>query len=448
MEEYPIGVVFPLIFILEILVFIRSFWYRYVIDDYQKPEQHRKLGRYYHCKLDRVKTMLYHATTCCLIFYAFGRNSISLLASLLFFSSPTNNQCSLWMAGQRYGINTIYALLIWIFAPWGILIYMFAPIVLPSLFIAPLIFLASEQKYLALVIFSYFFIRKKAGMKEYRDRAVNMPKGELVRIRPLKIVLFFKAFGYYFWHCVFPRKLSFFHTFLESYGFSYEDNKYWYSFNWHFWMGITTTTGVVALIITYWSTPIGFGLFWWSLFIIQWCHFPYTLQQALSDRYCYLPNAGLYYAMAYALMLIPDPIIRYVIIGAVITYYLTRLSLLMPMYKNQRVFYHHILFYFPDQFRARSYLAHLYEKNGMWFHGICQCADGLRHRPRDCIFHILIAKGLIAIQQCEAAEKHLTDAENNLILGREEELKRTIEKLRDAIKKTNEGKVVSAKVIY
>ena len=390
-------------------------------------------------RLDHSLTLAIHTLASILIYFAFGSNIVSFIAAILFSVHPVNTQISIWLNGKRYGINAILVLLMFLFQPWGIIFYPLTPYWQPNAFFAPLIYLAKGHWWVLLFLPLSIFLAKRRNILTLLHRLGAIPDCELKKIRWKKLIILVKSFGYYFKHCLFPTKLSFYHMFLESFGFNKDENKYWYSYNFDFWVGLISLIGVSGLIVHFWSTPLGFGLFWWVVFMMQWLNFPITCTQSFSERYTYIANIGLVVAISWGLLQIPIPELRLVAITGLFTYYLTRLLMYMPSYKNLTVFHRHTLYTFPKQFRIRGTVANQHFLANRMFHAIAECGTGLLHWNRDFALHIIIAKSFIKFNQKDAARLHIQKARENIVPGKERDSEMMIAFLEKELEKSQEN---------
>ncbi|KKM03773.1 hypothetical protein LCGC14_1771070 [marine sediment metagenome] len=445
------------IILLNFIVFFRTLRYSTVIDDncrrfHEKDVPKNWFIKFYHItrysgyggfttQVDHLITLLLHTTVCIMIYLIFGRSPVSLVTALLFSIHPVNNQTSIWLNGKRYAVITILTLLMWFFKPYGIFFYLLTPMwhygAMPAIILYALKYNWVIWVGVLLIIAFHKNILEKVGTRWER-----MPHGELKIARPRKLVILIKMIGYVFLHCLLPRRMSFWHVFMERFGFSDEDNKYWYSFNKDFYIGLGVTSGLAWLIYFNWDNPIGFGLFWWVIFVLPWCQFPIGVTQAISERVYYLPNVGLCYALGYFLTEMPYS--EYTI-TAIFTYYLVKLWFYMPAYKNVDEFYRYALNEFPDQFRARGHLVRRYLEEQRLFYALRDAGLGLKITPKDCTLNLLMVQALMSLGAFGMAKGYLDKAEKCMIPGQETNFKRDIEKFRfiidDRIKNPNQPPV-------
>ena len=437
-----------LIILTNLLVFWRTLRYSLVIDDrcrYLNIEERKgykttlwrvlKNWTYSgHCdiniQIDHLCTIFLHTTTCCMIYIAFGESTQALLASLLFSVLPVNNQVSIWLNGKRYACNAILVLAMWYMKPLGWVFWLFTPLWNINAFMAPMLFLRTQWWWLAFTIPLFLLIGWNTIYKRWLGRIAMMPEGEIRTIAPRKLKLVPKAFGYYFWHCIFPRDMAFYHMLLSNFGHSEKDNKECYALDAQFWVGVVTLAGVLTTMALNWHNPLGLGLFWYLVFLAQYLHFPISVTQAIAERNTYIANIGLMWAVSYLCLTTP------ILFPILFTYYLTKLWNFMPAYKDLYNFYGYSLHTFPDHFRARAHRAKLHLEQKQYFFAVRECAIGLYHRPTDCRLNILMAQALINLGMFGDAEVRLKTVEDNLVIGQEQTYSGLVKQCRGHMDKT------------
>ena len=104
--------------------------------------------------------------------------------------------------------------------------------------------------------------------------------------------------------------------------------------------------------------------------------------------------------------------------------------------------YDQILYFHPNQFRARAHVIKNAISRNMWFNVIVESANSLRRRPNDFLANLYIARGLLVFNAKDKALKHLAKAEKNMIPGREEELQGEINRIRETAKQPRPQNIV------
>lgn len=244
--------------------------------------------------------ILRHAIVCILIYFVFGRDKIAFWTSILFALNPANNQVAVWLSGFGYSMGTIFTLLMFLFKPIAIIFYAVACYYSINSLPAPLIFLQiPHQKGKVLYLLVLVFIFKK--FKQIISTKQATATKEMKTLHFKKLILFVKTYSYYFCLCLFPVRLGLYHTFGYSFGLTKEDSEKVYKKDLHFWLGLILCGLIGYVIFSQWGTPVSFGLWWFSVFIFPWCNL-ITIQQFIAERYIYLANIGLMYALVSSLM--------------------------------------------------------------------------------------------------------------------------------------------------
>lgn len=426
-----------LLTLCNLLFYMRTIYYKDVVDDQrrftldtpQPTNKKEKLIAYFKSflnsaqyildmQVERLANIVLHTITCILIYLAFGTTPQSLLAAYLFAFLPSNHQVTTWLNGKRYALSTIIVLLMWWGKPFTILLYPLSWYCQVNAFLSPVLYLVAGHY--ALIFYGVIAIamppfnsRIKRHIKEVNHRLGMNCNNESNIIRPQKLILLVKTFGYYASHSILPLKVVFAHTFMETYPISNDDIKYWYSLNWHFWKGLLLLTSTITLICLNWGTMLGFGLFWFTLFILQWCHFPYSITQAISVRYMYLANIGMMLALS-------SIVINYPIAATVfLTYYITKMWNFMPAYQNIHTLYEHDKRLCPEILAFRTYMTKIYFKKMRIPHAFVETLEGLRYRPKDMQFNFLMGVIMGQIGELKQADEYFQHSERNLIPGLE-----------------------------
>ena len=273
-------------------------------------------GTFCNIKHDHIFSLCIHILASLCVYWFLD----SFIAACLFAAHPTSNQIACWCNGKRYGYGVIIMLFIYSYFNFIVALQL-------------------------LILFNIPYI-----LNMIHKRRLNVPEGsELIKLCPLKAVIYLKTFHYYFWNTLIPINIGMYHSYLNAFATDKEMTKYYYSFNWEFWKSLITFISVLALIITQWSNPIGFGLFWFWLFISPWCNI-ITITQYIGDRYAYLPNVGLMYALAHLLQIFPYGI------PAFLMFYSLQTWKILPAYKDMHTY---LLWHVQNQPNSPQPLAYL-----------------------------------------------------------------------------------------
>lgn len=371
---------------------------------------------------DHAFTVALHTLASVLIYFAFGANQISFLASLLYSVNPINNQTAIWLNGRRYLICVILTLLM-LFKPFGILAYLFMPLFQVTAIFAPILY---GWQYAILPLIVAFFMRDKIA-KVIRKRFENIKVKDRIEIHPRRLIMVVKYYGSYFFRMILPgNTMMIYPGDYYKWGQSTEGNKQAYAINWSFYKGILAlaVTGALPFVLPQ-------SMFYMWLFMVlstlQWCAIiPVT--QDLSDRYTSIPTIFMMYFIAYLL-----PPVAVLILIAV---YITQLHITMRMYGNMHDYWRYQEFFaqhltWPRAFKI-NYLIKKSDINAAWV----EVKEGLRHNPRDYTF---LKMGAVLSHGCgdlNSARSFITAASQNIPFGYEQKAKEDLENLAKLIDET------------
>ena len=411
---------------LSLLMYSRTLDYGYVSDDssikdseapVNKPtniwwrDLHRSfMGVCYNNKaVDHAIPLILHTLNCLLIYFVFGKTSIALVTALLFLLNPVNLQAGIGLSGRFYSLSVTVVLLMLLFKIIAPVFYIAILTFNFSAILAPLLFLGTDYWYWVLLIPTMIFAyRTRIYNYEWEQTKLKLTTRGLTQMGWWRIVLGFKTFGYYTLHCLFPRKCGMYHQFMYTYGFTDEDNKKWQKVDKDFWIGVAVIATVAVGIITNFH-GVRYGLLWWCLFIPQWCNFYKMYQQPVAERYEYLPNIGLMYALACLL----GPVASLVVLGA----YATRTDVQLGMFKDNLKWLEYNLydFNFPKQHIAWLFRG-LHEREKKRILAAIDCfAHGWEARPHDDKLNFNLGLSLLEIGQISLAYEHILEAEKNIL---------------------------------
>jgi len=373
---------------------------------------------------EHLLSLVLHTFCCSLIYLAFGANNVSFVAALLFSFNPANIQGAVWLGARQYVFNACLVLIAWMFPMIMPVVYIYGLWMVVSILPAPLIFLFTGHWNMVFLIPLGILLLKPFGIfaniKEKKTDCTSI----MIKFNFRKIVLAIKTFTYYFYYCLFPYRIGFYHSFLYTFGITKKDSDLTLKFDKWFWLGIVTITGIVTLLITNFS-GLQFGLFWFCIFIAMWCQFPIQVGQNIADRYVYLANIGLMLAASTLLFSIPNNDIRLVAITGLFLYYAFRMWFAMRMFKNDESLFHYNLMdiNMPEQFAVHNMLGEMYLMQGKPYKAVYAWQEGLRYKPDDSCLHGKLAITLLklghlpeTLYHCEAFEKNQTlDIEKNTL---------------------------------
>jgi len=248
-------------------------------------------------KKDHAWNIFVHTTCSVLIYYAMGQTQAALFAALLFSANPVNNQGAVWISGRHYAWCGLF-LMAAKASGWLGLPAMIAATIHPTAFFAPIGFVGSGQWYLVLFLPVVWFLYFKRLKKEVKTRR----GAEVVtfdrKLSWAKIIIAIKIYGWYFFLCLIPWSLTWYHTFMQSGAgagneIMAERAK---KLDWCFWLGISMIGYLIYSALFNW-TLTSWGVFWYSCAIAPYLNL-FRMQQEIAERYVYVANIGVMFALA------------------------------------------------------------------------------------------------------------------------------------------------------
>lgn len=421
-----------IIAVVVITMYARTLGYGYCIDDFdvakrsvgkEKPKSFwvrlylSWQGIYYNNKelpMAHAITFILNLANCLMVYYAFGHNQISFFTALIFALHPAGTQGSVWLSGKGYATAVFFTLVMYSFrwiapaAYWVAFTYGGF-----SATFAPLVFLTSSW-WPMFIFIPIMFILKRKRVKEALGHKWSITPQVTRKPSLKKIILYFKTLGYYTCLVLMPTRLGVYHNYLYTYGLTKEDTKKWHKPDLYALLGLLVIAATAYCFIAYRLEPVTFGLLWFVLFISQWCNFPTTLQQAIAERYLYLPLIGGVYALVSAIYLIPDPIIRAILLTAFIVGFAVRLHIHIPSYRNIHFQIDHNLVNFPECYALWTWKGQEEKNRGAFFTAIEAWFQGWKLRKCDFRLNNNIAVLLTQVGQYDQALDFLKIAEENI----------------------------------
>ena len=356
-----IGIIIALTYI----VYWRSIFHHYVCDDLsryadikdrERPKKfltrlRRAFSDHYYddapvaktehptCKLTHILSIGLHAATSALIYIAFGHDTVSFIAAILFVLNPFNQEIPLWLSGKGYGKVAVLTLLSYampyltpvfyggVFFLISNALYGFAVSIVPStlMFITypwwckPFILIAP------LLLYSFYWehIFQVGKIKHF----CNKPVATTINWR--KLIIWTKFYGYYLSDCILCFKLAQFHGYLSEYTISLKETEDAYKLDKFFWVGAITLFILVTNLIWNYGGLYGpvWGLLWFTVMIAPFCNFVNVGNMLVGMRYAYLANAGLMLTLANFVFFFPP-------LGIIMGWYLGRLPQVIQSYRN------------------------------------------------------------------------------------------------------------------
>lgn len=444
--------IFSLI-LVNLLVYGPTIWFGLVMDDMQWWDIRKKEGfsnplniknyqqliaciheRLYsgttfgmNSKVEHAFTIFLHTTICVLIYLAFGSNSISYGAALLYAVNPINNQTSIWLNGRRYAINIILVLLMILLKPWGMILYPLTFIFQVTAIFSPILS-GNWWSFLPVILVTPLFWKKISVTVKVRASAIT--NGEMLNFNPRRIIVIIKSFGSYFFKMIVPGICGMVYPYLFYWDKTKEGNKDAYSINFDFYRGVGAFA--VVGIATYF---IPSALRPWALFLIlstlQWCNI-IAVMQTFADRYMSLPNVFVMFFLSYGFHQLPEPYGN--ILQTLLIFYYSMCTLsLLPMYKNILEFYLYHVNRFKNIPWPRVLLIGSLIESGRLPEAQHQAAEGIKYNSKD--FGILMYGAILCLLKgkLDASLTLLDECENNMYLGQEKTQMEEISHLRQQI---------------
>lgn len=302
--------IYKIIIILSVnmLLYARALRCGYVSDDLpcEQRRKEKKQGKYERVwqsatsgnpKLDHAISIAVHAMCCVFIYTGLGANNISFMAALLFSANPINNQATVWISGRNYawcGLLMMLAMTCTFSAPFA----MVGAVVCSAAYFVPIGFIGSAKWYLVLLLPIVWIIKYKVLKNEINVRRGNEAVTFDRKMSWEKLIIAIKVYGFYFGLCIVPFTLTFYHAFMQSGAGAGNDlmKKQSLKLDWCFWLGLSTIGYLIYSAIWNW-TPISWGIFWYSISIAPYLNL-FRMSQEIAERYCYIANIGLMFALA------------------------------------------------------------------------------------------------------------------------------------------------------
>ena len=418
----------------------RTIGYKYIIDDLEMAHR-KKTGKfwvdlyrqfagtcYFNSKIEHGFALLFHTLNCVLIYLVFGRSDIALLTALLFAVNPVNTQASVWLSGRPYAFTTFLVLLGLCLKPLFPFAYAITYAWAINVILAPLLFLYVKPHLMILVLPVVFWLCHNNHKRTFKLRyGTSSPIMQKFKFRNLMLV--FKTFAYYFKLCLFPMRLGMCHSYLHTFGLTKEDTDKWFKFDKYFFMGVVLMA-LVGIAITFgWGGA--FGLFWFSLFILQWCNL-LPITHPISERYAYLANIGMMYALSYLIM----TTVGLPLAVAFFVFYAVRLWDYLPAYRD-------VIYYWKNNTETFEDVAMAYNQYGL---GLAEYGNigtafdiwikGVQYRKKDFRLNYNLSNMLLSTGKCGIAKQFIQAAEEALDHNLNRDFwQKNIDKMKDFCKK-------------
>jgi len=442
-----------IIAVVNLIVYYRTLFFGYVGDDVERSERPQEFKNRYHrwwiqfIGLKHINSMVAHAisigthTICCIMIYlALGRNNVSFLTALLFSINPVNMQGSIWISGRNYVTSSILALGMFLFPYCSWIFYIGTSHFAVNAWFAPLAFLGTPYWYMVGIIPVVWLVtsnnKDTLKRKLWETGGLKTTNSEMRAVKLRKIIPFVKTYLYYFVLAVVPFRLGIEHNFIRGFGTNETDNKKGYRLDKFFWAGtvlfITVCGASLYCIFNGWH-PALWGLFWFTVNIAMWCNFV-TYQQQIAERYIFLANIGMMYALANLIIAYP------ILITAFIVGYLVRLLYVQDMYLNDywaveytimesKELHYMWLMRAVKKFMVRDYVGSLFDLR-----------EAYKHKPYDLKVLYNLAVVFFMLGDLVNAKEFVGKARANIYDELEESIEPSFKQLEDLIKQVEEAK--------
>lgn len=376
---------------------------------------------------DHLITLVVHTVTSIFVYLAFGATTISFYAALLFSINPCNNQGSVWLSGRGYVLPTMFLLMAMTFPMASLLLLACAAFYHPA-YLCLIAVIGHTNWWIiafAPVIWVYHYKRFR-GIVEVKRNAETVTEDQI--IKPSKLILFVKTYAYYFVHCLWPVRISFYHSYMQSMAGNEIMKKKAYTMkDRYFFIGLAMLATTLYISIYHWGIA-AYGLWWFLVCIAPYCNL-LRIQQEIAERYMYMASAGL--MLTLSSLLSPYPIV---------------IALLMGWYMG-RLYHFYTTCYVDDYWLCEASIA---ECPTSWFswhiRGHKRISQGaLREAlnmwvmarmmsPKEFKLLYNIGAVLAIIKKPKEAENHWKAAEKVIVEGQEEMAK-------DILKNARNGKI-------
>ncbi len=362
-------------------------------------------------EFEHLLTLIIHICICVSLYFAFGANHMSFIASLLYSTNPANNQATIWPGGRGYALPILSLLL-------SMAIPFLAPVLLYFCswytigYLAPLVLIGSKWWYLlGLMPFIWALHGKK-----YKTAIIKKAKIEaFVHDKTYdfhKITVYIKTFGFYLSFCLFPFSVTFYHSFLQSMAGSQRD-KAITIWDRYFWIGLVGIIGIVWYSVNYWN-PIAWGLLAFWIGISPFCNVVRSNQE-IAERFCALPNLFLMFSLA--LIVAPYPRIA----AAFFIFYATRAYYTSEMYKDEYIITEIAVLEDPNAWWAWHCRAMKRFDNHSYREALIFWVMAKQLSPKEFKLYINIGVCMGLMGNKKEGDSYIARAEQNIIPGQEKE---------------------------
>ncbi len=418
-----------IILLLNFVFYLKTIGFNYCSDDIPSSQRGKNKNKLKHWFLvlegheksnpqtDHAITTLIHSLVCVGIYLGFGKNDISFLAALLFAFNPTNNQGSVWISGRGYALSALGM-------TWAMALPVLSPILIflatysNAGFFMPIALLGSSSPWMFLFAIGSWSLHWKNFSSNVKAKMKHEMLVEDRAVKPEKLILAIKTFGFYTTLSIFPFKNTFYHSFLQS--ASGCGAKKAYSINDRFfWIGLV----LVLSILYYWITVpwnmVSFGLLWWCVSLAPFCNLM-RMSQEIAERYTYAAACGLMYVLAS--VIISNP----VFVAAFLAMYATKMYFLMDQYQDEYYLLEHACVNDPSAWFAWHIRGLKRWDNQSYQEAVIIWTMARMLSPNEFKVNFNLSTALAMSGHKKEAEKFLEIAEKCIPRGQEEQINKLL----------------------
>lgn len=369
-------------------------------------------------EMEHLIALLIHIAICISIYFAFGANYISFVASLFYSTNPANNQGTIWPGGRGYALPAL-SLMLAMAIPWVSPILLWFCSWFTIGFLAPLALIGSTKWYILasmpIIWFLHYKKYTKAITLKHSVEAFDADRKWHWR----KIVIFFKTYGFYLIFCLIPFRITFYHNFLQSMAGNEIMKKRAESMDRYFWTGILSFIGIITYAIISWN-PLSWALVAFTITIAPFCNV-IRANQEIAERFVTVPNLFLMYALALLVSAYPP------LITAFLVFYFTRTFYTLIIYKDEYFITEAAVIEDPHAWWAWHCRAMKRWDTQSYKEALILWVMAKLISPKEFKILMNIATCLRMLGNHEEADHHLKLAEENIVKGQEKQAMEYIE---------------------
>lgn len=371
-------------------------------------------------EFEHLLALLIHIAICVTYYFAFGRNQISFIAALLYAVNPANNQATIWPGGRGYALPILSLLLSMAFPFLSLALIPFCTWYTIG-FLAPLVLIGSKWWYLLGAWLLGVFLNRKKYFKAIKSKAKIESYTHDRTYDIHKVTVYVKTFGFYFAYCLFPFRVTFYHSFLQSMAGSMR-NKAISIWDRYFWIGLSAMIGIIWYSVLNWN-PIAWALVAFWIGITPFCNIV-RANQEIADRFTALPNVFLMFVLGQIL-------VNYPILSAVFaTFYAVRAYYSVQMYRDEYWITEIAVIEDPNAWWAWHCRAMKRWDNQSFREALILWTMAKMISPREFKLYINMATAIKVLGNPKEADSYIDKAEKNMVPGQEKEALEVIKNYR------------------